>query len=321
MRTVTYQDICEAHERIGPYVHRTPILKSRIINDLAGGEIYFKCENFQRGGSFKVRGAMNAIHCMSHAEVARGVVTHSSGNHAAAVAIGCASIGTRAFTVMPTSAPQCKKNAVRDYGATVIECAATMAARKETADGVLRDTGGTFLHPYDDDRVIAGQGTAAREMIEDSPQLDIIMCPVGGGGLLAGTAITSKSLAPSVVVLAGEPLGADDAKRSFESGEIVTEHRGNTIADGLLTTLGNRNFAIMMELVDDVLTARDDSIVLAMRLIWQHMKVIIEPSSAVPLACLLEHKVALHGRKVGIILTGGNLDLDSLPWSSTETGP
>ena len=312
--TVTYQDICQAHERIKPFIHRTPILTSRIINELVGSELYFKCENFQKGGAFKARGAFNAVHSLPPEQLVKGLVTHSSGNHAAALALACASRNAKASVVMPSSSPKPKKAAVAAYGATIVECEPTLAAREATANKILADTHGTFLHPYDNDQVIAGQGTAAKEMIEDGPVFDIVMCPVGGGGLLAGTAISVKELLPDAKVIAAEPLGADDAQRSFEAGYLIPQTQAKTIADGLLTSVGERNFAIMQDKVDEVLTAKEENIVEAMRLIWQHMKIVIEPSSAVPLACLLEHSLNLKGKKVGIILTGGNVDIDKLPW-------
>jgi len=312
--SVTYQDICQAHERIKPFIHRTPILTSRIINELVGAELYFKCENFQKGGAFKARGAFNAVHSLSQDQLTKGLVTHSSGNHAAALALACASRKAKATVVMPSNSPTPKKLAVAGYGATIVECEPTLAAREATANKILDETQGTFLHPYDNDQVIAGQGTAAKEMIEDGPAFDIVMCPVGGGGLLAGTAISVKELLPHAKVIAAEPLGADDAKRSFDAGHIIPQVQAKTIADGLLTSVGERNFAIMQDKVDEVLTVKEENIIKAMRLIWQHMKVVIEPSSAVPLACLLEHKLDLSGKKVGIILTGGNVDLEKLPW-------
>jgi threonine dehydratase len=312
--TVTYQDNCQAHKRIKPFIHRTPILTSRIINELVGAELYFKCENFQKGGAFKARGAFNAVHSLSEEQLAKGLVTHSSGNHAAAMALACASRGAKATVVMPSNSPAPKKVAVAAYGATTVECEPTLAARETTANKILAETQGTFLHPYDNDQVIAGQGTAAKEMIEDGSAFDFVMCPVGGGGLLAGTAISVKELLPDAKVIAAEPLGADDAKRSFAAGKRLLQTQPSTIADGLLTSLGERNFAIIQQSVDNILTAQEANIIRAMRLIWQHMKIVIEPSAALPLACLLEHKLDLKGKKVGIILSGGNVDIDKLPW-------
>ena len=312
--TVTYQDICDAHTRIKPFIHRTPVMSSQLINDVVGGDLFFKCENFQKGGAFKARGAFNAVHSMAAEEVAKGIVTHSSGNHAAAVALAGRSRGARAYVIMPSTSPAPKKAAVKGYGATIIECEPVLSTRESEAKRVLSETGGCFLHPYNDDRVIAGQGTAAKEMIEDSGPFDIVMCPVGGGGLLGGTALVTRELLPGAQVIAGEPAGADDAKRSFDSGTLVPQTNPQTIADGLLTSLGERNFAIIQENVDQILTVSEQNIVKAMRLIWQHMKVLIEPSSAVPLGCILEHKLDLTSKRVGIILSGGNIDIDRLPW-------
>ncbi|NKB76479.1 MAG: pyridoxal-phosphate dependent enzyme [Gammaproteobacteria bacterium] len=316
--SVTFDDITQAHGRIAPFIHRTPVYSSRIINDIVGGQLFFKCENFQKGGAFKARGAFNAVHSLDEAMVKKGVVTHSSGNHAAAVALAANSRNTIAHVVMPSNASAVKKAAVMGYGATVIECAPILADREATAEEIIRETGATFLHPYDDERVIAGQGTAALEMIEDLSKtghsLDIVMCPVGGGGLLAGTALTARSLLPEAQVIAAEPLGADDAKRSFDAGVLIEQTAPNTIADGLLTSVGKTNFPIIMQNVDEILTVSEQSIVHAMRLIWQHMKLVVEPSAAVPLAALLSREVGLGDKKVGIILSGGNVDLDRLPW-------
>lgn len=310
--TTTFQNIKKAHERISPFVHRTPIHSSRIINEMVGGQLFFKCENFQKGGAF------NAIHSLDEVTVKRGVVTHSSGNHAAAVALGANSRNTTAHVVMPSNASAVKKAAVKGYGANVIECAPVLADRESTAKRIIEETGATFLHPYNDERVIAGQGTAALEMIEDlaeaGEKLDIVMCPVGGGGLLAGTALVTRSLLPTAKIVAAEPKGADDAKRSFDAGVLIPQTAPDTIADGLLTSVGEINFPIIMENVDDILTVSEESIIGAMRLMWQHMKVIVEPSGAVPLAAILEHELDLKNRKMGIILSGGNVDIDRLPW-------
>lgn len=312
---VDYGDIVLAHETIRPHIHRTPVLSSRHINELIGAELFFKCENFQLSGSFKARGAHNAIFSLPHEAVQKGVVTHSSGNHAAAVAIAAAKRNVPAYVVMPENAPVPKKLAVKGYGAKVTECTPTLAARESNAEQIINDTGATFLHPYDNDHVIAGQGTAAKELIEDTGSLDVVICPVGGGGLLGGTALTTKQLLPHAKVIAAEPLGADDAKRSFEAGAMIPQTQPKTIADGLLTSLGERNFAIMQDKVDNVLTAQEDNIIKAMRTIWQFMKIIIEPSSAVPLAMLLENDLNwIKGKRIGIILTGGNVDIDKLPW-------
>lgn len=311
----TYSDIVKAHEVIKPYIHRTPVLTNRHINEMVGAQIYFKCENFQVCGAFKARGAHNAIFTLSDDIVKKGVVTHSSGNHAAAVAIAAARRGVPAYVVMPSNSPLPKKNAVKGYGAIMTACEPTLIARETEANKIIKETGATFLHPYDNELVIAGQGTAAKELIEDTGYLDIVICPVGGGGLLAGTALSAKQLLPESKVIAAEPLAADDAKRSFDAGYIIPQTNPRTIADGLLTSVGARNFEIMKSHVDDILTTTEESIINAMRIIWQYMKVIIEPSCAVPLAMLLEHNLEnVKGKKIGIILTGGNVDIDKLPW-------
>lgn len=311
----TFRDVVQAHKTIKPYIHRTPVLTNRHINQMVGAELFFKCENFQVCGAFKARGAHNAIFSMSDEIVKKGVVTHSSGNHAAAVAIAAAKRGVPAYVVMPSNSPVPKKNAVKGYGAIITECEPTLIARETEADKIIQETGATFLHPYDNELVIAGQGTAAKELIEDTGYLDAVICPVGGGGLLAGTALSTKQLLPDAQVIAAEPLGADDAQRSFEAGYIIPQTNPQTIADGLLTSVGERNFEIMKSHVDQVLTTTEESIVNAMRIIWQYMKVIVEPSCAVPLAMLLEHNLeTVKGKKIGIILTGGNVDIDKLPW-------
>ncbi len=313
--TTTYSDIVKAHEIIRPYIHRTPVLTNRHINEMVGAELFFKCENFQVCGAFKARGAHNAIFTLSDDVVKKGVVTHSSGNHAAAVAIAAAKRGVPAYVVMPSNSPVPKKDAVKGYGAIITECEPNLIARETEANKIIEDTGAIFLHPYDNELVIAGQGTAAKELIEDTGYLDIVMCPVGGGGLLAGTALSTKQLLPDAKVIAAEPLEADDAKRSFDAGYIIPQTNPQTIADGLLTSVGERNFEIMKSHVDEVLTTTEESIVNAMRIIWQYMKVIVEPSCAVPLAMLLEHNLdSIKGKKIGIILTGGNVDIDQLPW-------
>ena len=312
---VNYHDVLIAHERIKPHIHKTPILTNRHINEMLESQLFFKCENFQISGSFKARGAHNAIFSMPEEMVRKGVVTHSSGNHAAAVAIAASKKGVPAYVVMPSNSPAPKKAAVSGYGAYITECEPTLVARESEAAKIIEDTGATLLHPYDNDLVIAGQGTAAKELIEEVGSLDFVTCPVGGGGLLGGTAISVKQLLPNAKLIAAEPLGADDAKQSFESGKILPCKDPKTIADGLRSTVGKRNYDLMQRYVDDVMTVREDSIVRAMKLIWQYMKVIIEPSSAVPLAMLIEHGLtSVKGKKVGIILTGGNVDLDKLPW-------
>ena len=312
---IDFRNVVQAHKTIKPYIHRTPVLTNRHINKMVGAELFFKCENFQVCGAFKARGAHNAIFTLSDDCVDKGVVTHSSGNHAAAVAVAAAKRGVRAYVVMPSNSPEPKKDAVRGYGAELTECEPTLIAREKQADKIIKETGAIFIHPYDDELVIAGQGTAAKELIEDVGYLDSVICPVGGGGLLAGTALSTKQLLPDAQIIAAEPLGADDAKRSFEAGYIIPQTNPQTIADGLLTSVGERNFEIMKSHVDQVLTTSEASIANAMRITWQYMKIIIEPSCAVPLAMLLEHDLdTVKGKKIGIIVTGGNVDIDKLPW-------
>ena len=309
-----YADVVKAHEIVQKYAHRTPVLSSSGINKMVGAELYFKCENFQKVGAFKFRGACNAVFSLSEAEAAHGVGTHSSGNHAAALALAASMRGIAAHIVMPINAPDIKKKAVAGYGANITFCKPTQEARESTLAAIIAETGATEIHPYNNFNVIAGQGTAAKELIEDKGEFDIIMAPVGGGGLLSGTAIATKHLLPGCRVVAAEPAGADDAYRSFQTKTRVPSVEPKTIADGLLTSLGERNFAIILDKVDDIVTVSEENIVAAMRLIWERMKIIIEPSSAVPLAAILEKKVDVQNKKVGIILSGGNLDLGNLPF-------
>ncbi len=309
-----YADVVKAHEIVQKYAHRTPVLSSSGINKMVGAELYFKCENFQKVGAFKFRGACNAVFSLSEAEAAHGVGTHSSGNHAAALALAASMRGIAAHIVMPINAPDIKKKAVAGYGASITFCKPTQEARESTLAAIIAETGATEIHPYNNFNVIAGQGTAAKELIEDKGEFDVILAPVGGGGLLSGTAITTKHLLPGCRVVAAEPAGADDAYRSFQSKTRVPSVEPKTIADGLLTSLGERNFAIILDKVDDIVTVSEENIVAAMRLIWERMKIIIEPSSAVPLAAILEKKVDVQNKKVGIILSGGNLDLGHLPF-------
>lgn len=310
----TFDDIKEAHERIQLYIHRTPVLTSESVNRLLGAELFFKCENFQKVGAFKFRGACNAVFSLTEEEALKGVGTHSSGNHAAAVALASRLRGIKARIVMPVTAPDIKKKAVAGYGAEITYCAPTLEARETTLQKLIDEHGITEIHPYNNFRVISGQGTAAKELIEDVEELDIIMTPVGGGGLLAGTALSAKALLPGCRVVAAEPAGADDAYRSFRAGHIIPSTNPNTIADGLLTSLGEMNFAIIQQSVDDIVTVSEEAIVEAMRMIWERMKIIIEPSSAVPVAALLEKKIQPNGQKIGIILSGGNVDLSKLPF-------
>lgn len=310
----TFTDVKKAHNIVQQYAHRTPVLSSISINEIVGAKLFFKCENFQKVGAFKFRGACNAVFSLSEEDAQKGVATHSSGNHAAALALAARMRGVAAHIVMPVNSPEIKKKAVAGYGARITFCKPTLQARESTLEKVIEETGATEIHPYNNFNVIAGQGTAAKELIEDKGEFDIIMAPVGGGGLLSGTALSTKYLLPNCKVIAAEPAGADDAFRSFHSKILVPSESPNTIADGLLTSLGERNFTIIMDKVDDIVTVSEESIVAAMRMIWERMKIIIEPSSAVPLAAILDKKVDVQNKKVGIILSGGNLDLGSLPF-------
>jgi threonine dehydratase len=311
---VQYDDIVEAARRIQPYAHRTPVMTCSEINQRCGAELYFKCENFQKVGAFKFRGACNAVFSLGDEEAEHGVATHSSGNHAQALALAARLRNIPAFIVIPDNAPQIKKNAVVGYGAEVTYCPPTLEARESFTKDIIKKTGATMIHPYNDPRVIAGQATAAKELIEEVPGLDIVVAPVGGGGLLSGTALSVKALSPDTRVFAGEPAGADDAYRSLKAGHILPSENPTTIADGLLTSLGSLTFPIIQELVDEIVLVEDSSIVSAMRLVWERMNIVIEPSSAVPLAALLERKIPADGQKIGVIVSGGNVDLSHLPF-------
>ncbi|MFQ5730940.1 MAG: pyridoxal-phosphate dependent enzyme [Planctomycetaceae bacterium] len=309
---VDLSTIRAAHDRIRPHVHRTPILTCRALDAISGARLFFKCENLQKAGAFKSRGACNAVFSLGNDEAARGVVTHSSGNHAAALARAAALRGVPAHIVMPSNAPKVKVAAVEHYGGQITFCEPNLQAREETAAEVRAAAGATMIHPYNDWRIIAGQATAAVELLEDGPELDVVMAPVGGGGLLSGTAIAAKSLRPGIAVLAGEPEEADDAFRSFAAGEIIPIGRTTTIADGLRTSLGEKTFAVIRDFVDGILLATERGIVEALELILTRMKSVVEPSAAVPLAALLANRGRFSGKKVGIILSGGNLDLSQL---------
>lgn len=299
----------QAHERIKPYIHRTPVLTSQSIDDVAGCHVFFKCENFQKVGAFKARGAMNAALSLTKEQLTKGVATHSSGNHAQALARAAKILGVKAYIVMPRTAPEIKKRGVRGYGGEIFECEPTLEARETTLAEVIKKTGATEIHPFNNYDVIAGQATAAVELFEEIKNLDVIMAPVGGGGLLSGTSLAAAYFSPATKVIAGEPEGSDDAYRSMKSGKIE-QAQSQTIADGLLTTLGDKTFPIIHELVSEVITASDAQIIDAMRLVWERMKIIIEPSCAVPLASLLKEKERFKDKRVGIILSGGNVDLE-----------
>lgn len=310
----TFADVQAAAARIQPYAHRTPVLTCQSLNQAVGAHLWCKCENFQKVGAFKFRGACNAIFSLSEAEARRGVATHSSGNHAAAVALAAQLRGIPAHIVMPDNAPAVKKAAVAGYGGTIVYCAPTLAAREATLAHVVEATGATFLHPYNDPRVMAGQGTAALELLEEVPDLDVIMTPVGGGGLLSGTALVAATRAPAARVIAAEPEGADDAYRSLQAGRILPMLDPQTVADGLRTSLGELTFAVIQRHVQQIVTVSEAAIIHAMRYVWERLKIVIEPSAAVPIGALLEHKIALTGQRIGVVLSGGNVDLDHLPW-------
>lgn len=301
-------------EMIEPYIHRTPVLTSRLINKIAGASLYFKCENFQRMGAFKMRGAAHALLRISKEQQARGVATHSSGNFAQALSLAAQSMGIPAYIVMPENAPSVKKAAVRDYGGQIIECESTLAARERTVNQVIADKGASFIHPSDDPNVILGQGTAALELLEDYPDLQAIFSPVGGGGLVAGTALAAQYFGDDCKVFAGEPFGADDAYRSMLSGKIESNETTNTVADGLRTQLGRYNFPVILDHVEEVIRVTEEEIIAATRLIWERMKIIVEPSSGVALAALLREKHRFEGQKVGIIISGGNVAFEKMPF-------
>ena len=312
--TLDLAAIRAAHARIAPYIHRTPVMTSATLDALCGGALFFKCENFQKIGAFKARGAANAVFSLTDAEAKFGVATHSSGNHAAALARAARLRGIPAHIVMPTNAPKSKIESVRRNGGTIVMCEPTLAARESTCARVMAETGARLVHPYNDYAVMAGQGTATLELLEQVPNLDLVVAPVGGGGLLSGTAVAAKGAKPGIKVIAAEPAEADDAARSFAAGKLIPLEKTSTIADGLRTSLGERNFPIVQQNVDGIVTATEENIVAAMRRIWEVMKIIIEPSCAVPYAAIMEGKIDVKGKRVGIILSGGNVDLDALPW-------
>jgi threonine dehydratase len=310
----TYQDMLDAHDRIRPHIRRTPIRTSDYLNDLTGARLFFKCENFQEPGAFKVRGATNAVFGLSEAQAAKGVATHSSGNHASCLSYAAMLRGIPCNVVMPHTAPQAKKDTVRRYGGRITECEPSTTSREATFARVQAETGGDFVHPYNDPRVIAGQGTCAKELIEDTDGLDMVVAPIGGGGMISGTCLTLSTLAPETKVIAAEPEQADDAYRSFKAGHIIADDAPKTIADGLLVPLKDLTWHFVKTHVADMFTASDPEIVEAMKLTWKHLRVVMEPSSAVPLATILKNPGVFRGKRVGVIITGGNVDLDKLPW-------
>lgn len=312
----TYDDVLAAHERIRPYIHRTPILTSTQIGEMIGATLHFKCENLQKAGVFKARGACNAVFGLPDSMTAKGVATHSSGNHGLALSYAAWRRGIPVSVVMPHTAPQAKKDAVRAYGGTIVECEPSTSSREAVFAEVVAKSGADFVHPYNDERVIAGQATCAKEMIEDLGELDAIVAPIGGGGMISGTCLTVSTIAPNIKIYAAEPEQADDAYQTFKTGKLVAYDAPVTIADGLKVPLKDRTWHFVRNYVTDVLTVTEREIIDAMRLTWARMKIIIEPSSAVAVASILKNRELFAGKRVGVILTGGNVDLDKLPWQT-----
>ncbi|MCK0160823.1 threonine/serine dehydratase [Allomuricauda sp. F6463D] len=308
------QHLIDCHERIKPFIHNTPVLTSRLINEMIGAELFFKCENFQRMGAFKMRGASNAILQLTDEQKQRGVVTHSSGNFAQALSLSAQSLGVKAYIVMPNSAPEVKKEAVRGYGGILISCESTLEAREHESKQIAKKHGATFIHPSNDDHVILGQGTACKELLELYPNIDYVVTPVGGGGLIAGSALSAYHFGNNCKTIGGEPFEVDDAYRSLQSGKIESNKTTNTIADGLKTQLGDRNFPIIQQYVEAIVRVTEEEIIMAMQLIWERLKIVCEPSSAVALAAIINKKEKYSGKKIGVIVSGGNVDLSKLPF-------
>ena len=316
MTIPTFADVIAAHDRIRPHIHRTPVLTSSFLNQLTGAELFFKCENFQKAGAFKVRGACNAVFGLRDDQLARGVATHSSGNHALSLSYAAGRRGIPCTVVMPRTAPQAKKDAVRGYGGRIVECEPSTTSREAVFAEVVAQTGAEFVHPYNDPRVIAGQATCSRELLEQVEGLDSIIAPIGGGGMVSGTCLTVKSIAPGIDVFAAEPQQADDAYRSFKAGHIIADDAPVTVADGLKVPLKDLTWHFVSRHVTDIFTATEQEIIDAMRLTWARMKIVMEPSCAVPLAAILKNPDTFRGRRVGVVITGGNVDLDKLPWQN-----
>ncbi|WP_164659709.1 beta-hydroxyaspartate dehydratase BhcB [Tropicibacter sp. Alg240-R139] len=315
MTLPTYRDVIAAHERIAPYIHRTAVLTSSYFDDLTGAQLFFKCENLQKAGAFKVRGASNAVFGLDDAAAKRGVATHSSGNHALSLSYAAGRRGIPCHVVMPRTAPDAKKAAVRGYGGVITECEPSTSSREEVFARVHAETGADFVHPYNDPRVIAGQGTCSRELMEQTDGLDAVIAPIGGGGMISGTCLWMSRAAPETAIYAAEPEQADDAYRSFKAGRIIADDAPQTVADGLKVPLKENTWHFVQNHVSDILTASEDEIVAAMKLAWQRMKIVLEPSSAVPLATILKNPGVFAGKRVGVIITGGNVDMDRLPWT------
>ncbi len=310
----SFDDVLAAHARIAPHIHRAPVLTSQYFNALTGAELFFKCENFQKAGAFKARGASNAVFGLSDAMAAKGVATHSSGNHALSLSYAAGRRGIPCHVVMPRTAPTAKKDAVRGYGGIITECAPSTSSREEVFAQVQAETGAEFVHPYNDPRVIAGQATCSKELMEQVEGLDAVIAPIGGGGMVSGTCLTLSNIAPGVEIYAAEPEQADDAYRSFKAGHIIADDAPSTVADGLKVPLKELTWHFVSHHVTDILTASEQEIIDAMKLTWQRMKIVIEPSCAVPLATILKNREIFAGKRVGVIITGGNVDLDTLPW-------
>ena len=306
-------DLIDCHNRIKPFIHNTPVLSSSYINEITGAEVYFKCENFQKMGAFKMRGAANAILKLSDEQKNNGVVTHSSGNHAQAISLAAKKIGIKAYIVMPSNAPKIKKDAVKGYGGELIECEPNLESREAAAKDLVDSKRATFIHPSNNLDVIIGQGTASKELIEQYGSFDHILVPIGGGGLIAGSALAAKFFGDNCSVIGTEPFEVDDAYRSLLSGKIETNITTNTIADGLRTQLGDKNFPIILNEVKEIIRITEDEIIDSMKLIWQRLKIICEPSCSLPLAGVLKNKHKFKGKKIGIVITGGNIDLDNPP--------
>jgi threonine dehydratase len=310
----TFQDVLDARERIRPFIHETPVLTSTYLNELTGAELFFKCENFQKAGAFKVRGASNAVFGLPDDVAKKGVATHSSGNHALSLSYAAGRRGIPCHVVMPRTAPQAKKDAVIGYGGTITECEPSTSSREAVFAEVHARTGADFVHPYNDPRVIAGQATCSMELMEQTGGLDAVVAPIGGGGMISGTCLTLSNIAPEVKIYAAEPEQADDAARSFKAGHIIADDAPETVADGLKVPLKDLTWHFVRNFVTDVPTASEQEIIDAMKLIWKRMKIVMEPSSAVPLATILKNPETFAGKRVGVIITGGNVDLDRLPW-------
>lgn len=309
---LSFDNIKNAYQSIEKVINKTPVMTSSTLNNIFGNSLFLKCENFQKVGAFKYRGASNAVSLLSQEEASKGVATHSSGNHAAALALAAKIRGIKSYIVMPENSPEIKKNAVAGYGAEIIFCESTLKAREEALNQVVERTGATFIHPYNNVNVIAGQGTCALEFLNEIPDLDYIFSPLGGGGLLSGTLISAKSIKPKIKVIGCEPKGADDAYRSLKAGKLIPSENPKTIADGLLTSLGSITYEIVTKNVDDILTATEENIISVLKLVYERMKIIIEPSSAVPLACMLDKHFDIRNKKIGIIISGGNVDLKKI---------